>query len=342
MEPMQTNNNLLPLPDIAGNSDPEKYNSALASLCGEEKNCNGSTALCLDINMMDQKLKPIEQQLQYLLNKADEFQAHLSHRRDNLQKEDFAQVVHAFLRTCQPYFSYLEDTARTSLPQRSLLPTHICTRLLFFSQQLCARLEKLLHQYASFDFISLEEVESFSISHFFIGECWMDSVRLSIFRYSRPAPYLAGFDTGLYKRMRWNVERPRQRPAEERENEVQGQEHEIVEVKERHIDTEYYFLCYQDVPEQPVDRDCGDNEEETFATGKVVRMWSIGQWVQTHPDPEAEDLLIWLLYRVPQAQYHMMLCLGQEEPSTCHATDSLLRALCFQPSPVESSCPEIA
>ncbi|XP_045075469.1 UPF0575 protein C19orf67 homolog [Coregonus clupeaformis] len=94
--------------------------------------------------MMDQKLRPIEQQLQYLLNKADEFQAHLLYRRDNLQKENFARVVPTFLRTCQPYFTYLESTARSSLPQRTPLPVYIRSRLLDFSQQLCARLEQLV------------------------------------------------------------------------------------------------------------------------------------------------------------------------------------------------------
>ncbi|XP_045071388.1 UPF0575 protein C19orf67 homolog, partial [Coregonus clupeaformis] len=109
--------------------------------------------------MMDQKLRPIEQQLQYLLNKADEFQAHLLYRRDNLQKENFARVVPTFLRTCQPYFTYLESTARSSLPQRTPLPVYIRSRLLDFSQQLCARLEQLVLTYASFDFLSLEEAE---------------------------------------------------------------------------------------------------------------------------------------------------------------------------------------
>lgn len=31
--------------------------------------------------------------------------------------------------------------------------------------------------------------------------------------YSKPAPYLAQVNTGLYKCMRWNVEIPRDKPA---------------------------------------------------------------------------------------------------------------------------------
>ncbi|XP_019905239.1 UPF0575 protein C19orf67 homolog isoform X2 [Esox lucius] len=321
MEPLETNNNPLPALPYTG-MELGEFHIALASLCGDEKNSSERA----NIDMMDLKLKPVEQQLQYLLNKADELQAQVLYRRDNLQEENLAIVVPTFLRTCQPYFSYLEDTARSSHPQRTSLPTYICSRL-------CARLEKLLLTYASFDFISLEEVEPFSFSHFFIGKFWIDSVRLSIFRYCRPAPYLAEFDTGLYKCMRWNVERHRERPDEEGEEKMEGEEDEIVGVDGRAINMEYYFLCYEDVPEEPADRGSRGDGGETFATGRVVRMWSIGQWVQTHPDPETDDLLIWLLYSVPQAQYHRLLCLGEEEPSTCCATDCLLRALCFQPSP---------
>ncbi len=47
----------------------------------------------------------------------------------------------------------------------------------------------------------------YSISHYYIGQCQIDNMKLSIFRYCCPTPFLASASTGLYKRMRWNVER---------------------------------------------------------------------------------------------------------------------------------------
>ncbi|XP_045075295.1 UPF0575 protein C19orf67 homolog isoform X2 [Coregonus clupeaformis] len=266
MERGETKNNPESSPDTENVEHLE--DRALAPSCGDQRDSTGdaawkSTSSCHDINMMDQKLRPIEQQLQYLLNKADEFQAHLLYRRDNLQKENFACVVPTFLRTCQPYFTYLESTARSSLPQRTPLPVYIRSRLLDFSQQLCARLEQLVLTYASFDFLSLEEAE----------------------------------------------------PAS-------------------------YFLCYEDVPEEPAEGGDGEGKGETVAIGNVVRMWSIGQWVQTQPEPVTDDIYEWVLCWVPQAQYHRLLCLGGEEPTACSATDCLLGALFSQQSPVESPSPE--
>ncbi|XP_052363748.1 UPF0575 protein C19orf67 homolog, partial [Oncorhynchus keta] len=129
------------------------------------------------------------------------------------------------------------------------------------------------------------------VSHFYIGKCQIDSVGLSIYRYCRLAPYLAGVHTGLYKRMRWNVERPR------------GGD--------------------------------GEGKGETVAIGNMVKMWSIGQWIQTYPDPVRGDINDWVLCWIPQARYHRLLCLGGEEPSACNATDCLLGALFSQQSPVE-------
>lgn len=47
----------------------------------------------------------------------------------------------------------------------------------------------------------------YSISHFYIGQCQINNMKLSVFRYCCPTPFLASASTGLYKRMRWNVER---------------------------------------------------------------------------------------------------------------------------------------
>nr|XP_046187479.1 uncharacterized protein LOC124016004 isoform X2 [Oncorhynchus gorbuscha] len=138
---------------------------ALAPSCCDQRYSTGYadwefTSSCQDINRKHhQRFRTIERQLQYLLDKADEYQAHLLYRHDNLQKEHFAHVVPTFLRTCQPYFTYLESTARSSLPRSTPLPMYIRSRFLDFSQQLCERLEQLVLTYASFDFLSLEETD---------------------------------------------------------------------------------------------------------------------------------------------------------------------------------------
>lgn len=51
-----------------------------------------------------------------------------------------------------------------------------------------------------------------------------------MFRYCQPMPYLAQADTGLYKRMRWNVERLR--------DEQQRDEKHSGESKERNTEIE--------------------------------------------------------------------------------------------------------
>ncbi|XP_045075903.1 UPF0575 protein C19orf67 homolog [Coregonus clupeaformis] len=62
-----------------------------------------------------------------------------------------------------------------------------------------------------------------------------------------------------------------------------------------------YFLCYEDVPEEPAEGGDGEGKGETVAIGNVVRMWSIGQWVQTQPEPVTDDIYEWVLCWVPQA-----------------------------------------
>ncbi|XP_029537871.2 UPF0575 protein C19orf67 homolog [Oncorhynchus nerka] len=316
---------------------------ALAPSCCDQRYSTGYadwefTSSCQDINRKHhQRFRTIERQLQYLLDKADEYQAHLLYRHDNLQKEHFAHVVPTFLRTCQPYFTYLESTARSSLPRSTLLPMYIRSRFLDFSQQLCERLEQLVLTYASFDFLSLEETDPASVSHFYIGKCQIDSVGLSIYRYCRLTPYLAGVHTGLYKRMRWNVERPRESLQQETDGEMEGhpEEDKPVAGNERATNTEYYFLCYEDVPEEPAEGGDGEGKGETVAMGNMVKMWTIGQWIQTYPDPVRDDIYDWVLCWVPQARYHRLLWLGEEEPSACNATDCLLGVLFSQQTPVE-------
>ncbi|XP_066505147.1 UPF0575 protein C19orf67 homolog isoform X2 [Hoplias malabaricus] len=210
-------------------------------------------ALCTHsrLEALDEKMKPIKEQLQYLLHKADEFEAQLMCSRDRLQNEGFAHVVPAFLHTCQPYFTYLESTARNSAPGHTPLPRYIRTRLLQFSQQLCSRLEHLLIMYASFGCISLEEADPLC-----------------------------------------------------------------------------FFLCCEDVP--VVDGRGHSVKEKTDKRTEdrvVKRMWFVGQWVQTSPNPDTEDIYEWILCTIPKGQYRKLACLGEEEPSTCIATDCLLGVL---------------
>ncbi|XP_016372891.1 UPF0575 protein C19orf67 homolog isoform X4 [Sinocyclocheilus rhinocerous] len=210
-----------------------------------------------DKRIMDEKISPIERQLEYLLNKADEFQTQLLWSRECLQNYGFAHVVPMFLQTCQPYFTYLESTARNSNPFRPPLSTYIRTQLLQFSQQLCSRLEQLVLLYASFSFFSLEESDPLS-----------------------------------------------------------------------------YFLCCEDVIEAADDKDgdgrCEGENTETERESRVERIWSIGRWIQTYPDPDTEDITDWVLCSVPCGQYKQLLCLGSEEPSSCTATDCLMGVLLSQ------------
>ncbi|XP_077102457.1 UPF0575 protein C19orf67 homolog isoform X2 [Siphateles boraxobius] len=279
------------------------------SFLGEGSAAGNTSPSSQNKRMIDEKISPIEKQLQYLLNKADEFQTQLLWSQDSLQNYEFVHIVPMFLQTCQSYFTYLESTARNSNPFRPPLSTYIRTQLLQFSHQLCSRLEQLMLLYASFSFVSLEESDPLSISHFYIGQCQIDNMKLSIFRYCCPTPFLATASTGLYKRMRWNVER-----------EIQGE-------GKTYDNAEFYFLCCEDVIEAEDDKD-GDGRcegENSEREKRVTRIWSIGRWVQTYPDPE--DITDWVLCSVPCGQYKQLLCLGIEEPSSCTATDCLLGVL---------------
>ncbi|KAM4603879.1 UPF0575 protein C19orf67 homolog [Polymixia lowei] len=306
---------------------------ALAPSCGEQMDCSSDcktfdprATFCQEIRLMDGHvidLEPIDVQLQFLISKADDLKNHIVDGQGRPENEDFGNMVSTFLYTCQPYFSYLESTARSTVPQHSAMSSHVRSKLLDFSQQLCARLEQLVLTYANYNLLSVDESEPDSLSHFYIGQCQIDRMRLAIFRYCQPAPFLVGADTGLYKRMRWNVTRLRDDHQLKTDEEQQRQQ---AEKEMTVIDTEYYFLCYKDAPEVPSETD-RDGEGQGVATGNMVGMWSIGQWVQMHPDPETEDIYDWILCPVPRARYLNLICLGSEEPSTCSATDCLLGLL---------------
>ncbi|KAF0037579.1 hypothetical protein F2P81_010453 [Scophthalmus maximus] len=143
-------------------------------------------------------------------------------------------------------------------------------------------------------------------------ETQLGRLRLTVFRYCKPTPYLAQVNTGLYKRMRWNVERLRDGLQQAGGEQGGGSE-----------DTEYYFLCYEDIPIASAE---AFDESQGVSHGNVVRMWSIGQWVQINPN--TEDIYDWIMCEVPQAYYHQLLFLGSDEPSSSGATELLQQLLC--------------
>ncbi|KAL8211769.1 UNVERIFIED_CONTAM: hypothetical protein K2H54_015940 [Gekko kuhli] len=230
-----------------------------------------------------------------------------------MQKEQFAKAMPTFLQMCQPYFHYLESTARSCTPYLRPPQEPVRRRLLEISQQLACQLEQLVLMYASFSFVSLEDTDPFSVSCFFCGKVWLnESHQVSIFRYCISAPYTAAHvPRNLYKKMRWNLD-ILEGPA--------GR-------KQTHH-TEYYFLCF---------RDTGDE-----TTVKMQKLWSIGRWVPVDPDSEHNsDVLSWVLCHQPKGDYQQLLTVGFEEPSHTSATDLLVQLLNVQRSGLlncEPSC----
>ncbi|KAK1886629.1 UPF0575 protein C19orf67 like [Dissostichus eleginoides] len=255
---------------------------ALAPPCGEPAACS-----CAEVRWMERSLQAIKLQLQFLMSKADDLDDCLVNGQGLLEREALAAAVPRFLYSCQPYFNYLESTSIVS--QRSPLHFDIYTR------QLCDRLEQLVLTFASYNLFSLDETEPNSVSHFCIGQSQLGPLKVTTFRYCRPTQYLAQVDTGLFKRMRWNVER---------------------------LPDEHYFLCYEDIPNAHAET---GGDSQGVSDGDVVRMWSIGQWVQA--TPETDDICEWILCQVPTASYHRLLFLGSNEPSSCSATDYLQQLL---------------
>ncbi|XP_022620713.1 UPF0575 protein C19orf67 homolog [Seriola dumerili] len=297
---------------------------ALAPLRGKHAacSCDCEACSCLEVRHMARSLQSMQLQLQFLMSKADDLHNCLVNGQGHSDRDALAAAVPSFLYTCQPYFNHLESTARTTVSQHTPLPYDIYTRLLDFSQQLCDRLEQLVLTYASHNLLCLDESEPNSVSHFCIGQSQLSRLRLTVFRYCKPTPYLARVDTGLYKRMRWNVERLQDKQQQQAEEEQGGNNEE----REAEIvgDTEYYFLCYEDIPNIHAEADGGG---QGVSHGNMARIWSIGQWVQVNPDPATEDIYDWIICEVPQASYQRLLFLGSDEPSSCSATDYLQQLL---------------
>lgn len=245
---------------------------------------------------------------------AANLQMHFISRADDIHKnlveglsdgESLAASLPIFLFTCQPYFNYLESTARSSLNEKSPLSVSTRFKLLDFSETLVNKLENLVLTFFRQELIPLDETDPNSVSHFHIGQCELGPMRVTIFRYCQPTPYLGLVNTGLYKRMRWNVDRV--------EDTSQKEQNEGMEMD----NTEYYFLCFEDA--------LPDGDVEGISYGSIVREWSIGQWIQAFP--ETNDINEWILCQIPQGTYLKRVILGPEEPS-CHiATDCLLQLL---------------
>uniref|UniRef100_A0A8C3XR09 Uncharacterized protein n=1 Tax=Chelydra serpentina TaxID=8475 RepID=A0A8C3XR09_CHESE len=243
--------------------------------------------------MLEELLTPVTEKLKYLLKKAEDFQTYLLYSRDRMQKEQFAKAVPTILQMCQPYFEYLESTARSYSSSLGTLQLSVRKRLLEISEQLALRLEQLVLMYASFSFVSLEDTDPFNVSCFFCGRFWLSELcQVSVFRFCISAPYTAAhLPRNLYKKMRWNLD-----------------------VLEEGAGAGGYFLCFRDT-----------GKENAV---KMQKLWSIGRWVPLVPDAEhSSDVLQWVLCPQPTGDFQPLLTIGFEEPSHTLATDLLVQIL---------------
>ncbi|KAK7929902.1 hypothetical protein WMY93_006297 [Mugilogobius chulae] len=268
----------------------------LAPLCGTgaENSCTCDTCCCQEERVIDPDLQAVNMQLHFFINKADNIQKTLSELA--VDREAYAASMQSFLFTCQPFFNHLEQTARSPLSDNFLLSESKRSQLFDFSQTLCNKLENLLLTCAGNNLLSLDETEPDGLSHFYIGQCGLGPLRVTFFRYCQLTPYLAEVNTGLFKRMRWNVDQ-----LGEMDN------------------TEYYFLCCEDVNTLP-EEDSSSSSQDSGA-----KMWSIGQWIQV--SPETDNINDWIICSIPQGTYLKRVILGSEEPTCSIATDCLLQLL---------------
>ncbi|KAI5618409.1 UPF0575 protein C19orf67-like [Silurus asotus] len=272
--------------------------NAVVPSVGEVADCmEAQLAFCsfpTDLKLLHNKLHLVEKQLQYLLSKVATYQNHLIYSGDHAQNEAFARVVPKVLEICQPYFDYMESAARNTVSGQSL-PMHI--RI----------------------------------------QCQVENIKMSIFRYGQPTPFLALTSNELYKRMRWNVKRMTGTVGEVEKSERRTEGIQDMEIgqeanREKGMEgnsIEYYFLCHVDI--RLVEGEALREQTERKPGEKtVLRMWSIGKWVQIYPDPDSEDIIDWVLCTIPQGQYKPLAYLGEEEPTSCIATDCLLKVLLSQ------------
>nr|XP_020656001.1 UPF0575 protein C19orf67 homolog isoform X3 [Pogona vitticeps] len=248
---------------------------------------------------LEELLAPITEKLKYLLKKAEDFQTYLLYSRDRMQKEQFAKAMPTFLHMCQPYFHYLESTARSCTPylrlpqepvrRRVSLPVRRGEGLEWSGGRLCPG----------------------SVSCFFCGKFWLNEVRqVSIFQYCISAPYTAAHvPHNLYKKMRWNLD--------------------ILEGsagRNQTPQTEYYFLCF---------RDTGDEKtvkmQKLWSIGRWVPL--------DPDSEHSSDVLSWVLCHQPMGDYQQLLTIGFEEPSHTLATDLLVQMLNAQSTGAQSTGP---
>lgn len=296
--PTKEANTVKPLSLLAG--------AALAPSSGKEikYSCTCDACCCREATEMD--LHAANLQLQFFISRADNI--HKSLIEGVPDGESLVASLLSFLFTCRPYFNNLQSSVRSILNKKSPLSESTCSQLLDFSETLVNKLENLVLTFTSNELLSLDETEPNSVSHFHIGQFGIGPMRVTIFRYCQPTPYLGQVNTGLYKRMRWNVDR-----MEDATQQLQ------IEVQLEIHNTEYYFLCFEDINALPE----GDNQSMSY--GSVVRVWSIGQWIQI--SPETNDINDWVLCRIPQGTYLKRVILGSEEPSCHFATECLQQLL---------------
>ncbi|CAJ1053635.1 UPF0575 protein C19orf67 homolog isoform X1 [Xyrichtys novacula] len=298
---------------------------ALVPPCGDNTPCSYDCSC--EVRHPERCLQSMQLQLSFLLSEADHLQDFLVNGQVGQARDDPADILRRFLCTCQPYFNLVESTMRSTVNICNPLHSNIYRGLFYSSQQLCDRLEQLVLACAGYNLVCLDETEPNSVSQFCIGQIHLGQLKVTIFRYVTPTPYLSRVNMGLYKRMRWNVERL-QDGAQQLQQTGEGKSGGSMEGEEDTVsNTEYYFLCCEDVPNPHTNYSW---EDQGFTDGNFVRMWSIGQWVQVDPNPNTEDICDWILCEVPQAQYRLLLSLSQHEPSNQSATDSLLRLLLEQ------------
>nr|XP_061791940.1 UPF0575 protein C19orf67 homolog [Nerophis lumbriciformis] len=200
-------------------------------------------------------------------------------------------VLRSFISACQPYFHFLESNGRNALSCHE--------QLLELSQEMCDKLECLVLKFATRELVTLDDSDPENMAHFRIGHLKVKQLKLKVtsFRYCKPTPYLARVNTGIFKRMRWNVE-----PYDSSIN----------------TPSKYYYMCCEKIP---------NHADSDKLHTKDVQMWSIGQWVQVKPDPNTESIFDWVLCDVPEGAFEKLLDLGKKEPSSSKATDHLLQLL---------------
>ena len=54
-----------------------------------------------------------------------------------------------------------------------------------------------------------------------------------------------------------------------------------------------FFMCYEDIPKGAAAGISGEEEEGLAPGNLATRIWSIGRWGQTIPNPDTEDIYDW-------------------------------------------------